>query len=225
MGDSYFNTLEEAVEAAEEGDTIILADDCTAEAIMVPVGVTLDLNGKTLKVESFNAFGDVVDGTMGGESLLIVAIGECTLESTNSFLPVYDTTGEESGYRFYSFELPILNKEVEGDSTKTRFGVRLTFANDAAYEIIESGDAGLEIGLRIEIEGYDAFEMTYRTQTLKDYVALMQRDDITGTPVMAVTISGLNKLDAGTTIKAYTTVRSTTSVSAIGDVSVDLMVG
>ena len=62
-------------------------------------------------------FGNVTDGTAGGESLLIVAIGAGTLEPTNSFLPVYDTTGEESGYRFYAFELPIMNRDVEGDAT------------------------------------------------------------------------------------------------------------
>ena len=216
VGDSYFNTLEEAIAAAEENDVITLTGDYTAESIMVPAEVTLDLNGKTLKVDSFNAFGYVIDGTAGGESLLIVAIGECTLEPTNPFLPVYDTTGEESGYRFYAFELPIMNKPVNENQTK--FGVRLTFTNADAYEIIKSSaETGLSVGLTIKIAGYDDFKMTYKASTLVEYAETMQRTDLgNGKPVMVVTISGLGVLEAGTTITAYTTVLSTTSVSAEG---------
>ena len=219
IGGNSYATVADAIAAAKENDVVTLTADCEAESIMVPAGATLDLNGKTLKVDYFNAFGNVTDGTAGGESLLIVAIGECTLEPTNSFLPVYDTTGEESGYRFYAFELPIMNRDVEGDATQTKFGVRLTFTNADAYEIIKSSEeTGLSVGLTIKIAGYDNLEMTFKYSTLIEYAQTMQRTDLgNGKPVMVVTISGLGALEEGTTIEAYTTVFSTTSVCSEGD--------
>ena len=51
VGDVYYATLQEAIEAAKNGDTIVLLNDITAEeTITIPAGavVILDLNGKTI---------------------------------------------------------------------------------------------------------------------------------------------------------------------------------
>ena len=210
-------TYDALVAALDNNTEVKLDATIECESVMVPAGVTLDLNGNTLKVGSFFSFGNVVDGTEGGYGMIVVANNECVLDPTNTFLPVYDTTGEESGYRFYSFELPILNR-AGANENETRFGVRLTFANANAYEVIKSSeDTGLAVGLTLKIEGYKDFVMTYKYSTLLEYVNLMQTTDLTtGTPVMAVTIKGVANLEAGTTINAYTTVASATGVSAIG---------
>ena len=44
-----FKTLEEAVEAADSGDTIVLLADVQLDAVLIAVDKTIDLNGKTLK--------------------------------------------------------------------------------------------------------------------------------------------------------------------------------
>ena len=48
IGTTHYDTLVEAVTAAQSGDTIILLADCSAEDIVINKGITLDLNGKTV---------------------------------------------------------------------------------------------------------------------------------------------------------------------------------
>ena len=56
IGDAGFETLEEAIEYAKAGQTIVLNTDTTTDAITIAKDVTIDLNGKTIT----SAF--VVDG-------------------------------------------------------------------------------------------------------------------------------------------------------------------
>ncbi len=56
IGDAAFETLEEAIDEAKAGQTVVLNTDTTTDAITIAKDVTIDLNGKTIT----SAF--VVDG-------------------------------------------------------------------------------------------------------------------------------------------------------------------
>lgn len=47
IGETQYNTLKDAIDAAQDGDTVVLARDVTAN-ISINKSITLDLNGKTL---------------------------------------------------------------------------------------------------------------------------------------------------------------------------------
>ncbi len=47
IGETQYNTLKDAIDAAQDGDTVVLAKD-VKENININKSITLDLNGKTL---------------------------------------------------------------------------------------------------------------------------------------------------------------------------------
>ena len=204
-GDNYAS-VEEAVEAAKAGDTITLSGDCTAKEILVPENVILDLNGSTLKVDYFIADGDIVDSSEDGSALIVVAKGNAEFNADNSYLPMYDTTGEESGYRLYSFSV-VLHQRDGANETETRLGVQLIFDDPAAFALIENDvDAtGFEVCLNLEISGLEkAIELRYTSETLKEYA---EKQSTARVPVIAVTVTGLDKV-ADRTVTASTSVNS-----------------
>lgn len=69
-----YDSLENAIENAVDGDTIVLTSDCECESVVIPAGVTLELNGNTLT-------GDV---TVSAGAGLTVAEGD-TLDGNVTF--------------------------------------------------------------------------------------------------------------------------------------------
>ena len=91
-GESYL-TIQEALEAAREGETVKLIDDTAGEYLVVAPGVTLDLNGYELTVNYIVGFdtAHVVDSV--GTGRLVTARQNVVLDEGNGMVPVYDGEG------------------------------------------------------------------------------------------------------------------------------------
>ena len=91
-GETY-GTVEEALAAAEAGQTVILLVDCAADTVMVIPGVTLDLNGHDLTAAYAVGFNTahVIDSV--GTGRLVAGMANVVLDDANAMIPVYDGEG------------------------------------------------------------------------------------------------------------------------------------
>ncbi|MBQ6947949.1 MAG: discoidin domain-containing protein, partial [Clostridia bacterium] len=96
VGEKFFTTLEAALDAAKDGDTVKLCADVATTRLMIAGGVTLDLNGQTLTADYLVGFNGAVlmDSAEDGSGKLTIAKENLALPKNNPYLPVYD---EESG--------------------------------------------------------------------------------------------------------------------------------
>ena len=156
--------------AKQPGDTVTLHQDVTASynLLNVPAGVTLDLNGHTLKSENILVFGDVIDSTNGNGLLGINKNDRAAfaiLHSENDFLPLYDTA--KTGYRFFSYD--IVNRGIrtitaDNAVTALKYGIGLNFANTDAYRLLTdsaNADVQLTIDLSVHLPHANASDLIY----------------------------------------------------------------
>ena len=153
IGDAEYTSLNEAVAAAQKGETIQLMTDVKEVSVVLLKGNTLDLNGCTLTAESYIAvFGDkkndvynhIIDSK--GDGLLKVRKDRIMIHSGNEALPVWDSANE--GYIFADCsKVDKLTKE-QTDSTKFTF---LPYLDVDAYKLMARGaqDSGVEMKVRV----------------------------------------------------------------------------
>ena len=106
IGNETFDTLQDALDAAQNGSTVKLLADVEAVSVVLANNVNLDLNGYDLAVEYLVAFtgSSVVDSAPGAG--LIKGKGEqdvrknVKLPKNNDQMPVWDETA--GGYRMFS---------------------------------------------------------------------------------------------------------------------------
>jgi hypothetical protein len=140
--ENYYNTLEEALNAAGAGQTVVLMRNVTVdESILVKADVTLDLKGYDLLVgDTLSVTGNLIDS---GENRGHFAAGTYFFsKNTGSAFPVYDS--ENGVYSLYELGVSTYNDTQTG--TAGTYGFRLTKGSerDAATELINSdAKAGL----------------------------------------------------------------------------------
>ena len=106
IGNNKYATLEEALAAANAGDTVdLLQKEVTyAGTLLLNKGITLNLNGNTLTVDYLVAFNGnhVVDTDEGSNGLLKIGVNNLSLTKNNANIAVYDSNDDsnEKGYRF-----------------------------------------------------------------------------------------------------------------------------
>ena len=154
---TYYDTAENAFSAAENASSstpVQLLDDVTVEeALTVPAGVTLDLNGYTLTAGSVVANFDgtnIVDGSSGDTGVLKVT-GNMVLNEANSELPLKDN--DKGGYRFFEATVNSLGKT---GTEQNKFWFKVSFTNEDAYALAASQ---MDIGA-----GLTATEITVITE-------------------------------------------------------------
>ena len=145
IGDASYATLQDAIDAAKPDDEIILQTAAEADEVIVPVGVTLNLNGKTLTAVSVNAAapGATVIDRADGVGLLKTAL---TADGNNGgYLPLTDSKAD--GYRFFQTAVTTVDAASAGENgAKLRFKVAFTGVNKAnAYKLVKSGNSGMTI--------------------------------------------------------------------------------
>lgn len=160
IADKKYAKLSDALNEAASGDTIVLTADVQISSVIVPEGVTLDLCGKVLTVESFGfvpeAMGKIVDTAQDSTGLLKVEAEAAAFLSAEAFaqntLPVYDAAN--GGYRFYSYTagqgVAQADAEVPG---AVKFWYQVRFDSTAAYELLYAGNSGIKLGVDVDYTG------------------------------------------------------------------------
>ena len=100
-----YMTLSKALDASQAGQTIVLYTDGQVDNLILPAGVSLDLNGYTMTVDSVMTYSgsSIIDGSEAVAGLLKIGDYDGNMISeTNSQLPVYDK--ESGGLRFFQIE-------------------------------------------------------------------------------------------------------------------------
>lgn len=216
-GEKY-TTVQEALNDANSDETVQMLADSTEDTVMVPNGVTLDLNGWYLTSKYFLSFGQVSDTAevVGG----IVISNDPTqahtfLQANNTYLPIYDTA---SGcYRFFAYELDVMGVyEDPNDTTYAQFGYKILFTNPAAYELLATTTAS-EINLVVDVSWDTAdspLQYTFKDSVIKQYA----EGFVAGkTMILELTLSGLDALEGGTEVSTTASVKSSTGVLTTGE--------
>ncbi|MBR4059935.1 MAG: Ig-like domain-containing protein [Lachnospiraceae bacterium] len=131
-----YASLEDAMENANDGDTITLLDDIVYnKQLAIGKGITLDLNGKTLTASGAATFGGyVVDNSDDKTGLLKVAEDQFKFitETNNPQMPVYNG---KDGYVFATIKpQETFSSEGAGDSTLYNLIFRPYFGSETTIQ-------------------------------------------------------------------------------------------
>lgn len=99
-------TFADVLEAASAGQTIMLISDAAAGDLMLPGGVTLNLNGNTLTVDSIISYSSNAIIDTSGEVSGLLKINDTDgnmISKDNAQLPVNDKAA--GGYRFFAVDV------------------------------------------------------------------------------------------------------------------------
>lgn len=193
VGDTAYESVAAAVEAADAGETVSLLKDAVNEGpvFVLDTDVNLDLNGHTLTAENFMAFGHVTDSTDGEGKLIIGKDKYTDLLADNAAMPLYDT----DGYRFFDYEF-LYEQRASGNADANKYYVRLGFNKAKAYELLAAdANADLNIGVNLTIvkDGQTKHvNYVFSDQTIDAYAE--QSADITKTKAIILTVSGISSL-------------------------------
>ena len=117
-----YETVSAALAEAKSGETVELLKDASEDTVIVKKGTTLDLNGKTLSVETYlvcvgdaNVIDSIRTGLLKAEKDIVV------LSESNKMLPVWDPNAEG-----YTFTQVVFADKDQG------MGLTLDEANDTA---------------------------------------------------------------------------------------------
>ncbi len=150
-----YTTISEAMRAAAEGQTLLLQADISDTNVILPTGVSLDLNGYVLTADSVLAYSSsaIIDTSEDARGLLKINDTDGNMIcADNSQLPVYDA--EAGGYRFFAIDVEPC--AVTGGS-KYWFKIKAEkFA--PLYDLIQA-DAEVQIKVKMTWDGQteDAF--------------------------------------------------------------------
>jgi alpha-galactosidase len=122
--------------------------------LMIPAGVTLDLNGYTLAAPNVFSFGNIIDSGNGEGGIQIShdrAVSAVHLQQNNQDFPLYDST--RGAYRFFSYAVASAGKKpAPGDAEKewVKFGVKIVFDAEDAYRLLLD-EANADVTLTMEL--------------------------------------------------------------------------
>ncbi len=164
-----------------------LGADMQVSALMIPDGVTIDLNGHKLTCDSFfaTAKASLIDSS-GGKGVLVV--NDPIFSSMEEYIPLYDA--KVSGYRLFHYE--VQTSQTRAGDYGRKFSVTLDFDNDDAYDVLASGTSGLEIDLQLKWSDKQT-PLTYTTKGATE--SAIKQMGKTEDP-LTIQITNLDKLSA-----------------------------
>lgn len=151
VGESTYATWAEAANAAASGDTITMNADYTDDTVevVIPAGVTLDLNGYTLSVKSVVGVNGthLIDGSELKTGLLVTTDG-VTLSPDNASLPVWNET--KGGYMLLQPNVSSTYQKFVRQTDGTYYfafrpGFGYVDGNSVAKTILANGNNGLQM--------------------------------------------------------------------------------
>lgn len=213
IGSMKYKSLDEALKAAKDGETVKLLKDAELEEVVIRSGRTLDLNGHTLKADYVTYFGgNLVDNSAAHTGLLKVLSADEILFTKNkkidamTQIPIYSL--EKQGYVFEEIVLrvaPVTNKtpgalqavyrprQKDGtsdlsDAQKAMFGSANGHPVTATFRLVYKYKNSNEVQT-FEFDFVDTYMDIYLNQNLYMYVTVTGLDianieTITVTPVL-----------------------------------------
>ena len=142
VGDTYFLSLDEAVAYQVEtgAEYVSLNKDAQVSDLILAEGAVLDLNGKTLTVDSVLSYASsgIIDNSEKDTGVLKILDAEGNmLDTGNSQLPIYDAVAE--GYRFFEFSVKAVTVTGKEDP---KYWFKVSAENfDEIYKLIQAGSA------------------------------------------------------------------------------------
>ena len=196
----YANQL--ATDTDAQGKTIKLFKDTTNGGFMLPAGVTLDLNGKTMTSSFLFATGDVIDST-DGTGKLVVGQKSVLFQKNEKYLPLYDGTG----YRFFQYQIVTGNLSKES-ATSVKARLQLKFTNADAYTLLindSTGAHGMALNLIISWNAIRSQDQDWRigmpSTTLSSTLNAMIKAGVNPSEkYFTLIINGVNVLGSGETL-------------------------
>lgn len=196
----YANQL--ATDTDAQGKTIKLFKDTTNGGFMLPAGVTLDLNGKTMTSSFLFATGDVIDSA-DGTGKLVVAKELVQFQKNDTYLPLYNKA--ENAYQFfkYSFLTYSANLVPNTNNDKLQIVMQLIFENKAAYDILvqdPDGIHGIKLGFSLSWGDLVSISQTWEIRMPSEQIPPIYKGQANPAKRgIALTIIGLNQLPTSVT--------------------------
>lgn len=168
-GTSY-GTLDEALEAAQFGETVKMPTGKEASVAVFETNGILDLNGGTLEVTTGYAKGQIMDST-GGNGVLkaskTVMQGLVGPLSSSGYIPFAntDTAEEANDYHIYKFNWWKESEVVKFDNNgNPKFRFTLQFDADAGYEAFgaQNDTTAFQFGFELKWTDQNGVEQTAR---------------------------------------------------------------
>jgi hypothetical protein len=103
IGDKNYATLEEAISNASAGDTVIVVANTQLGEVLLTNGVSLDINGKTVKADSLVVFsGSAIFDSVGSGFIDIPKDKLLISMTVSDYIAIYvdNEDDEKSGYTF-----------------------------------------------------------------------------------------------------------------------------
>lgn len=160
-----FTTFAEALAVAEAGRTLALTDNAEISNLLLPSGVTLDLNGYALVVDSIVTYSSnaIIDtSTDVGGLLKLNDFDGNMISPDNSSLPVYDKAA--GGYRF--FEIDVESCAVTGKKNgSSKYWFKVNPKNFVRFnELIQ---AGSKVQIKVKMTWAGQSTLVYASANLE----------------------------------------------------------
>ena len=214
-----YSKASQALDEAVSGQTVQVLLDHTDSNLIVPAGVTLDMNGCVVTAKNVLSFGVVMDSQteVGGIRIPIDTAQAFTkLQRGNGgYLPVYDTT--DGMYKF--FEYTLVNAGHKLEETCVAFGFKIQFTNMDAYSVLAATENS-GISLTINLQWTD-MTVPYIPHRITDSTITEYGEAVATTrsisKAMVIRVYGLDNLPVGGYVKAAPVLDTIAEVGAAND--------
>ena len=156
-GKYYFKTLEEAVEAAQNKNVIVLLSDCDGAGIVIDKNITIDFNGFTY------TFSDSAVGSTGTKTLGFQILKGNTVELKNGTLQVADSASDKYAMLIQNYaNLKIRNMTLDGTNLDRSSTVSYVVSINSGRVyfignvVVKSNDRNLAGDVAIDVYDYSA---------------------------------------------------------------------
>ena len=222
-----YASLDEAMAEANSGETVKLMKDGETKALlMIPAGVTLNLNGHTITAGNVFSFGNVIDndGTTDGLGGIIVSNDRTKafvqLQTNNTYMPLYDTAN--GCYRFFEYTLAV-TKVKDVTASSATFSMRLKLSTKEAYKLLAESESGVSLSFTVSWTGMDeSITYTVSGDVMSEYgKACYDQVDSGDKTAMSINktielkLKGIDVLQSGTTISIGFVAESDTGVGFV----------
>ena len=207
-----YQTLEEALAAAKEGQTVQLLADCSANTVTVTPGITLDLNGKNLTASYAVAMNTAHIIDTVGTGSLITGEKNVVLHESNAMFPVY--TG--SAYVFTKAGFAVRqDKSYTGDGMKIQ--AMAYPVNMKVVDLLKNGGTDNNVQVVIKLswttaDGTGSQDFTFTDEVVKQVYSSNRGSWSSYSKMFSMVITGFENID---NLKANVMLVSDTNVEYV----------